>query len=245
MVNEQLYAKAWKRRHDINERAFYAFLHTKLNAETKRYLKSQELKNPKTFHITSHFSEKWMMEILKEAYWKFGKKQFVFLNGYNKKEDIDPNDENAWSIYLLLFFSNIENFYIILGIIRSIKNDIKRFVEDKIERGVPASAILTMLGLYLIQNNIIRASTIARTEITRIMNQSSIVWANNNGKVLTKKWLVILDGKERPSHNAMADYPSIPLGEKFLVGGSLMNAPGDSSAPPQEVVNCRCAIMFM
>lgn len=245
MVNQELYAKAWKRKHDLFERALYAYLLTKMNAETRRYIKSQEGKNPKTYHITSFFSEKWMTDMLKDAYKKYGIKQLEFLNSYSKKADFNNDDELAWAIFLLTFFSDIENFYIILSIVRTIKKDIQRFVESKLEQGIPASAILTMLALYLTQNNIIRATTIARTESTRIMNYASMVWASKQNKALTKKWIVILDGRERPSHNAMANYPAIPIGEKFLVGGTLMNAPGDSSAPPQEVVNCRCGLMFI
>lgn len=245
MVKEELYAKQWKRRHDLNERALYAYLHTKLNAETKRYIKALENRNPSTFHITSFFSDKWMTEILKDAYKKFGLKQFSFLDSYSKKASDNPDDELAWAVFLLTFFSDSENFYIILGIIRNIKKDIQRFVDSKLDQGIPTSAIITMLGLYLMQNNIVRSSTIARTETTRIMNNASLVWANKQNKGLTKKWIVVLDGRERPSHNAMASYPSIPLNEKFLVGGTFMNAPGDSSAPPQEVVNCRCGLMFI
>lgn len=245
MVNEELYSRAWKRRHDINERALYAYLHTKLNAETKRYIKALEGRNPSTFHITTFFSDRWMLAMLKDAYKKYGIKQFSFLNSYSKKSSDDPDDELAWAIFLLTFFSSAENFFIILGIIRTIKRDIQRFVESKVEDGIPTSAIITMLGLYLIQNNVIRASTIARTESTRIMNEASLVWASKQNKALTKKWIVILDGRERPSHNSMASYPNIPLNEKFLVGGTLMDSPGDSSAPPQEVVNCRCGLMFI
>jgi hypothetical protein len=77
------------------------------------------------------------------------------------------------------------------------------------------------------------------------MNLASQSWAESQKKVLTKKWIVILDGKERPSHNSMASYPTIPLNEKFNVGGNLMTGPGDNSAPPSELVNCRCGLMFL
>lgn len=243
-MNEQLYAKKWKRRQDINERALYAFIHTKLNVETRAYLKSLDGRNPNTYWITSHFSQNWMLGILKEAWQKFGLKQGKFLNESQAKALLNDEFEVQWLIFLATFFSNMQNWLILLSIVSTLKKDIERFVKDKIDQGVPSSAIITMLGLYLIQNNIIRATTIARTETTRIMNNASIVWGNTNQVVTMKKWIVILDGKERASHNAMASHPVIPISAKFEVGGYLMNAPGDSSAPAQEVVNCRCGIMF-
>lgn len=243
-MNEQQYIRAWARRQDINERGFYAYLQTKLNIETKAYIQGLEGRNPSTFHITSHFSDKWMMEILKDAYLKFGRKQNEFLNGVSKKAEEDEFN-NAWLFAILLLFNNITEFIVILGIIRTIKNDIKRFVEDKISQGIPTSAIITLLALYLTQKNIIRAQTIARTEITKIMNLASLEWANLQKKEIKKKWIVTLDGKERASHSAMADYPAIGISEKFIVGGFPMNAPGDNSAPASELVNCRCGLMFI
>lgn len=243
-MTEEQYIRAWTRRHDINERGFYAFLQTKLNIETKAYIQSLEGRNPSTFHITSHFSDKWMMEILKDAYYKFGRKQNEFLNGTNKKAE-DDEFNNAWNLAVLLLFNNLVEFIVILGIIRTIKNDIKRFVEDKVSQGIPTTAIITLLGLYLTQKNIIRAQTIARTETTKIMNLASLEWAKLEKKEIKKKWIVTLDGKERATHNAMANYPAIGLSEKFIVGGFLMNAPGDNSAPVSELVNCRCGIMFV
>jgi len=243
-MKEEQYIRAWSRRHDINERAFYAYLQTKLNIETKAYIKGLEGRNPSTFHITSHFSDKWMLEIIKDAYIKFGKKQNEFLSGMSKKEEEDDFN-NVWLLSILLLFNRVSEFIVILGIIRTIKSDIKRFVEDKVSQGIPTSAIITLLALYLTQKNVIRAQTIARTEMTKIMNLASLEWANLQKKEIKKKWIVTLDGKERASHGAMADYPAISISEKFIVGGFQMNAPGDNSAPVAELVNCRCGLMFI
>jgi hypothetical protein len=244
MVNEEMYRVAWRRRHDINERGMYAFIQTKLNVETKAYIKSLEGRHQSTFHITNHFNERWILSILKDAYIKFGLKQGKFLDSIDKKEEGDLFDQ-AWVLFLLGFFANITEFFIVLGIVNTIKSDIKRFVEEKVSQGITASAIVSLLAIYLTQKNIIRSQTIARTEVTRIMSLSSQVWANTQGKELKKKWIVTLDGKERASHNAMASYPAIGMKELFLVGGSLMTGPGDGNAPAQEVVNCRCGLMYI
>lgn len=244
MVKEETYRLAWLRRHNINERALYAFISTKLGAETRRYVRSLEGRNPSAFHITNHFNERWLLIMIKDAYLKFGLKQGSFLDGYQKKEEGD-NFTEEWALFILLLFRDVSQFLIILGIINTIKNDIKRFVEDKVLQGIPTMAIITLLGLYLSQRNVIRSQTIARTEVTRIMNLASEQWANLQKKELKKKWIVTLDGKERASHNAMASYPAINLNKKFMVGDSLMSGPGDSSASPSEIVNCRCGLMYI
>jgi len=244
MVTEEMYRVAWRRRHNINERGMYAYIQTKLAIETKEYIKGLEGRNPLTFHVTNHFNERWLLGILKDIYTKFGLKQGEFLDRYQKKEKGDQF-EQSWLLFLLGFFANIGQFFIVLGIMNSIKNDIKRFVDDKISQNIPTGAIITLLAVYLAQKNIIRSQTIARTETTRIMNLSSGIWADTQDKVLRKKWIVTLDGKERASHNAMASYPAISVKELFSVGNSLMACPGDASAPANEVVNCRCGLMYI
>lgn len=243
-MNEEMYRVAWRRRHSINERAMYAYIQTKLAIETKEYIKGLEGRNPLTFHVTNHFNERWLLGMLKDIYTKFGLKQGKFLDTYQKKDEGELFYQ-LWLLFLLGFFANIGQFFIVLGIMNSIKNDIKRFVDDKISQNIPTGAIITLLSVYLAQKNIIRSQTIARTESTRIMNLASEVWADAQQKVLKKKWIVTLDGKERASHNAMASYPSIPINELFSVGGSLMSCPGDASAPANEVVNCRCGLMYI
>lgn len=244
MVTDEVYKVAWRRRHDINERALFAFIRTKLGAETRAYIASLEGRNPNTFHITNHFSEKWMMEMLRDAYKKFGIKQAEFLDRYQKKEEGD-NFESEWALLLLLLFRNITEFIVVLGIISTIKSDIQKFVEDKAKQGIPASAIITLLALYLTNKNIIRSQTIARTEVTKIMNTASDLWASLQNKIVKKKWMVIMDGKERKSHHDMDSYPAIGIKEKFLVGGYPMMYPGDSSAPASEIVNCRCGVRYI
>lgn len=242
-----MYHVAWKRRHDINERALFAYIQTKLGVETKEYLSSLEGRDARTFHITSRFSDAWIMAILKDAYIKFGLKQYSFLVR-NKTKDEDDDEDNfnkAWLLALLLLFNDISFFLASLSIIRTIKLDIQRFVQEKLSQGIPSSSIATLLGVYLAQRNIIRSQTIARTEITKIMNLASAKWAESQPTILKKKWIVTLDGKERASHGAMADYPSIALSERFIVGGSPMLYPGDASAPLEELVNCRCGIMYL
>lgn len=244
-MTEELYKRKWKRRQEINERALYAFVHTKLANETRAYLQSLEGRNPNTFWITSHFSQSWLLEILKDAWMKFGIKQGKFMQENQNKAVAENEFEVDWMIFLATFFFDVKNWLILLSIINTIKKDIRRFVEDKVEQNIPTNAIITLLGLYLVQKNIIHATTIARTETSRIMNSASMVWAKATGIELRKKWIVILDGKERASHNAMASTDAIPIGQKFIVGGYPMDYPLDSSAPAQEVVNCRCGIMFM
>jgi hypothetical protein len=64
------------------------------------------------------------------------------------------------------------------------------------------------------------------------------------GVQMLKEWLPTLDDRTRPAHAAMNGQPPIPLNEKFVVDGELMDRPGDPSASPANVIACRCALGY-
>jgi HK97 family phage portal protein len=58
----------------------------------------------------------------------------------------------------------------------------------------------------------------------------------------SKVWVSMNDSEVRSSHRA-AHGQEKPIEEPFEVGGALMMYPGDPTAPPEEVINCRCVIL--
>ncbi len=90
-----------------------------------------------------------------------------------------------------------------------------------------------------------RAERIARTETIGALNQAANAQAEWLGSdhVARKQWAAHHDERTRPTHR-MADGQVVPLGSKFLVGQSLMECPGDPTAPASETCNCRCVLLF-
>lgn len=60
-----------------------------------------------------------------------------------------------------------------------------------------------------------------------------------------KTWQTAGDNLVRETHEELEGL-TIPIGEPFEVGGSLMDYPRDMSygAGPEEIVNCRCSLEF-
>ena len=88
------------------------------------------------------------------------------------------------------------------------------------------------------------ADAIARTEIHGAANYGSNEAARETGLPLKREWLAAEDERTRESH-AEADGQIVGQDEPFQVGDSLMMYPGDPSAPPEEVVNCRCTLGYI
>lgn len=91
-----------------------------------------------------------------------------------------------------------------------------------------------------------RAEVIARTETVGAYVQGDM--AGNralgaNGPI-EKVWRATMDQRTRESH-AMTEGQVRKLDEPFDVGGTPMDSPHDPSAPPGEVVQCRCYVEFL
>ncbi len=123
-------------------------------------------------------------------------------------------------------------------------------VRNAIQAGIEAGE-----GVAVIARNIrnvtsitpYRAATIARTETHNAATFGSVETARaaegDLGIVLVKEWLSTKDDRTRPEHLA-ADGQQSDLGGRFEVGGESLDRPGDPSASPENVINCRCAVAF-
>ena len=93
-----------------------------------------------------------------------------------------------------------------------------------------------------------RAQVIARTETIGAYNGGTLavheVIAEETGDPLDKAWLATIDPRTRDSH-FRADGQRVPLGQPFRVGGHDLDHPGDPLGPPEEVIQCRCTMLFL
>lgn len=90
-----------------------------------------------------------------------------------------------------------------------------------------------------------RAERIVRTEVIRASNFGALEAARQTAEELQielqKVWLATPDARTRDSH-AAADGQTVGLEEDFVVGGHPASYPGDSRLPPEESIQCRCAL---
>jgi uncharacterized protein with gpF-like domain len=89
-----------------------------------------------------------------------------------------------------------------------------------------------------------RADAIARTETHGAANYGSNEAAKETGLPLRREWLAAQDERTRETH-AEADGQIVGMEDAFTVGNSSLMYPGDPSAPPEEVVNCRCTLGYI
>lgn len=61
---------------------------------------------------------------------------------------------------------------------------------------------------------------------------------------IKKQWITSIDGRERASHRE-ANGQTRLMDESFDVGGRKMMRPGDKKGGAKQVINCRCAVLYV
>lgn len=90
-----------------------------------------------------------------------------------------------------------------------------------------------------------KSNQVAQTEGDRWVQAATLQAAfdlqRSTGRRYEKTWMSRDDDRVRFTHE-VADGQTRPVNVPFIVGGFEMMYPKDPSAPPQEVVNCRCGM---
>lgn len=149
----------------------------------------------------------------------------------------------------LIAQSLAETHRLLVRIPNEVQDQLQRLLSDAIQAGkTPAeieAAVEDFLNVTGSENWAGRAKTIAVTEVHRMANAATqaaaIAISNMEQTGLDKTWIAHHDERTRPAHRN-ADGQTVGLYQPFVVGDSLMQYPGDPSAPAYQVINCRCSM---
>lgn len=92
-----------------------------------------------------------------------------------------------------------------------------------------------------------RAAAVARTEVISAANAGSTARVRSmdaDVRPRYKQWLATMDGRTRATHRH-ADGQTVPLTDRFSVGTAMLDYPGDPNGPDDEVIQCRCSVLYV
>ena len=124
---------------------------------------------------------------------------------------------------------------------------LKKRIANNLSRGIATASSYSDIARNIANDSNVgfnRAMRIARTEGTRISNQSAFdasLGAKERGSDVVKMWDSTLDGKTRTTHRQL-DGQIRELEEPFEVGGMKAMYPADFGRASEDV-NCRCALL--
>lgn len=124
------------------------------------------------------------------------------------------------------------------------KNTIKKLrkvIVTGVEKGYAQSTIAKNINAVI--DNPARAKAIARTEVHTAAQYAQDKEAEESDVPLMRVWATAEDETVRPTH-ARAEGQRRAIGKPFRVGGVLLMFPGDPSGPAEEIINCRCVLLY-
>lgn len=129
------------------------------------------------------------------------------------------------------------------------QEDLRGILRSAIDEGDTLTQLSDRIAGYYkdtIGASAARPLAAARTQVAGAVNDGRLAAAQEVGN-LKKAWLHGGSAEPREAHlDAQERYMAtpIPLDEKFRVNGYECDAPGDSSLPAGEVINCSCMVVF-
>lgn len=154
---------------------------------------------------------------------------------------------NRFFADLMRTFFNLVGGAKITSITDTERERVRVILEQAAEEALPPRETAKLLRSDDI--NIPRSKLIARTELSAAMNQGAHEGAKRTGVILDSVWISTLNDRTRRMPRDQANHlvmneVKIPFGGLFEVpskkGITLMRHPGDPSAPPYQICNCRC-----
>lgn len=141
----------------------------------------------------------------------------------------------------------------ILQRLREVSETTRRQIQEAIQYGIDRGLAPKEIARYILAKsdevNRTRAIRIARTETITAANRAQLLTHEASPFEYTKAWLPVVDDRTRESHITMNPKEFIDLWDYFQVrdkNGNIdrMIAPGDAEASVENVVNCRCVMLY-
>ena len=132
----------------------------------------------------------------------------------------------------------------ITQITETTRADISTIIQTGISEGFTERETGKLIRSIAINKSAARAATIARTETHAAAQASAQYSAQATGIDMRREWVASGGDRTRETHDE-ANGQIVGMSDTFLVGGYELMYPGDPSGPAEEVINCRCAVVFV
>jgi len=135
-------------------------------------------------------------------------------------------------------------------ITRTTIDDIKRVVISGIADGMTEKEIAAQILALAPTKSASRAQTISRTETHASANFAAQSAVESTGIQMRKQWVTAIDDRTRDGIDSEFDHvavdgQTVSMDQPFDVNGEQLMYPGDPSGSPGNVINCRCAVVYI
>jgi Phage Mu protein F like protein len=168
----------------------------------------------------------------------------IGISAWSSATDVPPVSRHA---FIVSYLADVQNLLVripdeVANLVFAEITDGTNAGESRDQIAARVDKVLSFTGSERWPN---RAKVIAQTEVNRAYGAGTmaagIEQARVTGRQLTKRWDTKDDNRVRSPHQQV-DGQTVPVWYPFYVDGVPMMFPGDPSAPPELVINCRCQL---
>ncbi len=168
----------------------------------------------------------------------------IGISAWSSATDVPPVSRHA---FIVSYLADVQNLLVripdeVANLVFAEITDGTNAGESRDQIAARVDKVLSFTGSERWPN---RAKVIAQTEVNRAYGAgimaAGIEQARVTGRQLTKRWDTKDDNRVRSPHQQV-DGQTVPVWYPFYVDGVPMMFPGDPSAPPELVINCRCQL---
>lgn len=184
-------------------------------------------------------------KILESAYIRSARSaQKLIMDSIGEKQIFDPDDNSTFAAAVRAFIAS-EGAKNIQNVSKTTKDQVQGIVGRMALEGIPAREIAAEIRKVSSRVSGRRAEVIARTEVGTSFSVAQEATMHDTEVSFKKEWAAAPDeGDARQTHQAL-DGEQVGANEMFNVNGAMMKYPRDPSGPPNEVINCRCAVLYI
>ena len=172
---------------------------------------------------------------------------FSLVEGKGISLKNNPGDAEAFIEQILRTFLLQQGLKKAALISETTREDIIGAILEGIKEGEGSAVIARRIGKVsgFTRN---RAVTIAITETFAAHSHANYAAIENTGNVFglnrLKEWSPVIDARTRSHHADMASHPAIEMDKFFNVNGELMSRPHDPAGSADNVIRCRCVLVY-
>ncbi len=168
------------------------------------------------------------------------------MRGVKVKHEAKASTEEGLSSRLRVWATE-SSAEAVVGIGKITRTRIRNAIADGIASSLNPREIARSIRERVGSMSVARAKTIARTETHRgVLGAQQVDMEDSSAALdveLVKIWVATEDARTRESHSR-ADGQRRKLSEFFRVGSSEISYPGDPDGEPEDVINCRCVVVY-
>lgn len=156
-------------------------------------------------------------------------------------------DEQRYDLLVQQYLAQEGGARIADDISETTKRLIVRQIRSGQRQGLSNVEIVAKIRASVRGLSLARAAVITRTEVHNAAMFGHFERAKESGFVTRKEWVAAKDDRTRDDEfdHVDANGQVVLINEPFTVSGELLMYPGDTAGSAGNVINCRCAVVFV